>query len=167
MKCRKEDVPVWNSKGYLPSERVKHPSRERLSKGPVAVIECPQRIPCDPCEESCPVGAIYMEDINDVPTVDTEKCTGCSICVENCPGLAIFTLDCSMEGGCEVTLPYEFGLPDVGEEVIALNRKGEKVTKARVKAVKTKENSSGETSTVTVEVPEDYVDEVRNIRRMK
>lgn len=167
MKSQKEDVPVWNSKGYLPSEEVNHPSGKRLSKGPVAVIECPQRIPCDPCEENCPVGAIHMEDINGIPTVDTEKCTGCSICLENCPGLAIFTLDCSMEGGCEVTLPYEFDLPEVGEEVIALNRKGEKVITTGVKEIKTKDNSSGDTSTVTIEISEKYVKEVRNIRRVK
>lgn len=167
MKRRKEEIPLWQSKGYLPAERVNLPPGERMLEGPVAVIECPQRIPCDPCEESCPVGAIHMEDINGVPTVDTEKCTGCSICVENCPGLAIFTLDCSMEGGCEVTLPYEFKLPEIGEEVSALNRKGEEVTKARVKKIKTKENSSGDTSTVTIEIPEEYVKEVRNIRRMK
>lgn len=167
MKGQKEDVPIWKSKGYLPAKRVNLPSREKLSEGPVAVIECPQKIPCDPCGESCPVGAIELEGINGIPTVDPEKCTGCSICVENCPGLAIFTLDCSMEGGCEVTLPYEFNLPEIGEEVSALNRKGEKVTTARVKEIKTKENSSGDTSTVTIEIPEEYVNEVRNIRRVK
>lgn len=165
MKCRKEDVPIWKSKGYLKPEEVDMPSKERLTQGPVAVIECPQKIPCDPCGESCPVGAIELEGINGIPTVDTEECTGCSICVENCPGLAIFTLDCSMDGGCEVTLPYEFDLPEVGEEVLALDRKGQEVTTAEVRRVKSKQKSSGDTSTVTVHIPEEYINRVRNIRR--
>ena len=55
-------------------------------KGGYVVIECPQRIPCNPCATSCPTGAVKpFVDINDVPEIDYEKCTGCALCVEPCP----------------------------------------------------------------------------------
>lgn len=38
------------------------PSQERMKKGPVAVIECVQEIPCNPCENACPFGAIKIGD---------------------------------------------------------------------------------------------------------
>ena len=31
------------------------PSEERMKKGRVAVIECVQEIPCNPCEGTCPL----------------------------------------------------------------------------------------------------------------
>ena len=36
------------------------PSEERMKLGPVACIECLQQIPCNPCEEACPRGAITV-----------------------------------------------------------------------------------------------------------
>ena len=36
------------------------PSEERIKKGSVACIECAQEIPCNPCEEACPYGAITV-----------------------------------------------------------------------------------------------------------
>ena len=47
-------------------------------KGGYVVIECPKRIPCNPCYTSCPTGAVLpFEDINDTPRIDYSKCTGC------------------------------------------------------------------------------------------
>ena len=34
------------------------PSEERMRKGPVAIAECVEHIPCNPCETSCPFHAI-------------------------------------------------------------------------------------------------------------
>ena len=49
--------------------------------GGYVIIECPQRIPCNPCATSCPTGAVKrFADINDVPEIDYEKCTGCGLC---------------------------------------------------------------------------------------
>jgi len=43
------------------------PSEERLANGPVAVIECYQNIPCNPCFTACNRNAILeFEDINDL-----------------------------------------------------------------------------------------------------
>ena len=50
-----------------------YPSEERMKKGPVAVCECLQRIPCNPCESSCPFHAITIgEDISNLPALDAE-----------------------------------------------------------------------------------------------
>ncbi len=36
------------------------------------------------CERVCPFGAIAI-DGNGLPVIDEEKCTGCGICLDNCP----------------------------------------------------------------------------------
>ncbi len=102
------------------------PPLARLQKGPCAVIECFQKIPCNPCATSCPFGAIERgNDINELPVINWDICTGCGICVVNCPGLAIFVVDLSQPDKAVVKLPYEFlPLPKVGETVTAIRRDG-------------------------------------------
>ncbi|MCK7484965.1 MAG: 4Fe-4S binding protein [Bacillus subtilis] len=75
---------------------------------PKAIIECYEDIPCNPCETSCPFGAIEIgPDINQQPRLIVEKCTGCSICVTSCPGLAIIVAQSDGVAG-RLKLPYEF-----------------------------------------------------------
>ena len=63
------------------------PPAQRRAKGPVAMAECFQKIPCNPCAASCPVKAIHIgEDINECPTIDFDLCTGCGTCLTKCPG---------------------------------------------------------------------------------
>jgi len=111
------------------------PSIDKLKQGPIAIFECYQNIPCNPCYTACPIGAIEpFEDLNDLPKLIEEKCTGCGICISKCPGLAISIIDYNFnEEEMLMKLPYEFlPLPREGEEVIALDRRGEEVCKARV-----------------------------------
>jgi Fe-S-cluster-containing hydrogenase component 2 len=130
-----------------------------LKKG-VTVIECVQNIPCDPCVAICPVNAISMKDINDIPKVDFDKCTGCKRCVGICPGLAIFVVKLIDEKAL-ITLPYEFiPIPKVGDKVKALDRGG----KPRGIAKVIKVNRSGKTTVVTIEVDKDLAMEIRNIK---
>ena len=65
--------------GYPSMDEIKEangwPDEERFAKGPVAVVECVQQIPCNPCESACPLHAIHIgEPITNTPQVDREKC---------------------------------------------------------------------------------------------
>jgi ferredoxin len=137
------------------------PPIDRAEKGPVAVLECLEKIPCDACGWACPFGAIIKEGITIPPKIDYEKCTGCGQCVLVCPGLAIFLIELNEEK-CRVTIPYELlPEPQIGQEVAALDRKGTPVAKARVLRVL---RSKDKTLAVTIEVPRDLFMKVRGIR---
>ena len=84
------------------------PSEARMRKGRVACVECVQEIPCNPCEGICPVHAITVgEQITSLPHLNEEKCTGCGLCVANCPGLAIVLVDKSYSEA-EGTVDFPF-----------------------------------------------------------
>ena len=156
------------SRGYITVEELKKihplPSEERLRKKPVAVPECPQEIPCTPCAEICPVKAISMPTPNDLPKVNYEKCIGCSLCVQICPGLAFFMIHYRGEVA-RITMPHELlPIPKRGDEVILLNRKGEEVGTGKVVLVIPRDKSVGDTPVLTVEVPLNLAWEVRAIR---
>lgn len=156
--------------GYLSEEEIKNspgiPSESRRQRGPVAVIECIQDIPCNPCEASCRAGAITVgEDITNLPTLDEEKCIGCQTCVPICPGQAIFMVDESLPNGrATMMMPYEFlPLPDEGEIVTALDRSGKELGDAKVTSVRKTERMD-ETAVVTIEVPKDWSMRARAFR---
>jgi Fe-S-cluster-containing hydrogenase component 2 len=149
----------YEKTGILSLKDLRMPSKKQLKKG-VAILECIQEIPCNPCVESCPVHAISMKDINAPPINDYEKCIGCAKCVGICPGLAIFVVKIK-DKKAFVTLQYEFlPVPKVGDKVDALNREGAKVGLGIVRRVV----KQGKTNVITVEVDEDLVMDVRNIR---
>lgn len=124
------------------------------------VIECPEGIPCNPCVTSCPFGAISKKTITSTPEVDASECTGCTICVSRCPGLAIFVIEPRGQMA-QITLPYEFlPLPERGQEVKVLNREGKILGVARVLRVLTR--GRDRTAAVTLEIPSELAAEVRN-----
>ncbi|MEM4759029.1 MAG: ferredoxin, partial [Desulfurococcaceae archaeon] len=43
------------------------PSNERLRRGPVVILECPEEIPCNLCIYACPFKAISKDRIYSVP----------------------------------------------------------------------------------------------------
>ncbi len=155
----------YRSRGYITVDELKSlrllPPPERLRKGPVVVIECPEEIPCNICVGACPFNAISMEKIYSIPRVDWNKCIGCGVCVAYCPGLAIFVVDASKPGDkAYVTLPYEF-LPRPRKNMVAdlLGRDGRVLGKGRIVKVW----SYRKTWIVTVEVPKELAMEVRSI----
>jgi Fe-S-cluster-containing hydrogenase component 2 len=156
--------------GYLSEEELKGspgiPSEGRRRKGPVAVIECLEDIPCNPCESSCNVGAIVVgKDITNLPHLDEEKCIACQTCVYICPGQAIFMVDESLEDGkATVMIPYEYRpLPEKGALVTALDRAGRELGDAKVVAVKQTKRMD-QTATVTIEVVKAWSMQARAIR---
>lgn len=152
-------IKKYEKTGVLSNKDLTLPIDKQLKKG-IAIIECVQEIPCDPCVTICPVNAISMKDINDTPKVDYNKCTSCKRCVSICPGLAIFVVKVEDDKAL-ITLPYEFlPIPKVGEKVTALDREG----KSRVTAKIIKVNKSGKTTVVTIEVDKSLAMEIRNIK---
>jgi Fe-S-cluster-containing hydrogenase component 2 len=147
--------------GIITTENLQIPSKKRLEKGPVAIIECPESIPCNPCVDACPFHAISMNDINALPEIDFDKCTGCGSCIGKCPGLAIFVVDMTYsDNEAVVRIPYEFSLPAIGETVKALNREGKEIGNAKI--VKIIENKN-KTSAISLSVDKSIAMEVRNI----
>ncbi len=140
------------------------PDKKRLAQGPVVIIECFQKIPCDPCAISCKLGAIKpFRDINDLPQVDFDKCTGCGICISSCPGLAIFVIDVNYSDEKSlIKLPHEMlPLPEKGEDVYALDRAGSILGKVKVVRVLKIKNK---TNIISLEVPKSMAMKVRSIK---
>jgi Fe-S-cluster-containing hydrogenase component 2 len=143
------------------------PSQGRMERGAVACLECVQDIPCNPCEKACPFGAITIgQPITNLPRLDENKCTGCGICVAQCPGLAIFVIHKNYsEKTAWVQFPYEYDpLPAVGEEVPCGDRAGKFVAKGKVLKVKLLK-SYDRTPVITVEIPKKYYMKIRTICR--
>ena len=142
------------------------PSDERLERGPCVILECFERIPCDPCVDACPKGAIKIEgNINNIPEVDFDKCTGCGLCISYCPGLAIFVVHKNYsENEGLIMLPYEFiPIPEPGDIVDGLGRDGRKLCDAKVvKVINTKKQDK--TAIISILVPKNLIMEVRHIR---
>ena len=157
--------------GVLTLEELKarndfYPSEERMRKGPVAVAECVEEIPCNPCETACKFGGIRVGDpITNLPVVDGDVCTGCGLCVPHCSGMAIFILDKSYSDTVgSVAFPYEYQrVLDKGDVVDAVDREGKVVCMGTVlKTVSPK--LFDRTTVVTLEVPMEFVEVVRGVR---
>ncbi len=141
------------------------PSMERFEKGPVAVLECTQKIPCDPCEKACPKGSITIgQNIINLPELNDGICNGCGVCIPACPGLAIFVVHKNFSKTTTLLeIPYEYyPLPPKGGKVTCVNRKGQPVTTGIVRNVKTyKKNDL--TAVLAIEIPKNFCLEVRSI----
>jgi Fe-S-cluster-containing hydrogenase component 2 len=156
--------------GVLTVEEIKNfpgwPGDENIEKKRVAVLECVEDIPCNPCEEICPVGAIQVgEPVTNLPVIDGEKCTGCNQCIAICPGLAIFVVEKNhSEHLSSISMPYELlPFPGRGDGVKGLNRSGEVVCDALVESVLTSKKLD-KTNIVTVTVEKKFCHEVRSVK---
>jgi Fe-S-cluster-containing hydrogenase component 2 len=134
-------------------------------KGKIAVVECVEDIPCDPCVTACPSQALTMDSLIDIPELIPEKCGGCGLCIAECPGLAIFVIDFDYSPDkAIIMLPYEFiPLPKKGEKVSLLDRKGQVCGEGEIIKVRTHKNK---TTVISVAVPKNKAITVRNVRRI-
>ena len=145
-----------------------YPSEDRLKSGAVAVMECIQEIPCNPCESACRFSAIVVgEPITNLPRLVEEKCKGCGECISACPGLAIFLVNRAYSSEeAAVSVPYEYlPLPEVGTAVDALDRCGNRVCSGRVIRVANPQRNDS-TVVVTLAIPKNYSDQVRSFREI-
>jgi Fe-S-cluster-containing hydrogenase component 2/bacterioferritin-associated ferredoxin len=139
---------------------------EKAAAGAVAVVDCREEIPCNPCEKACRKGAIVVgEDICRPPRYEPDLCDGCGRCVSLCPGMAVFLLDRSAGAGqARVTVPYEMQEEIVKDsEAWAMDKEGNPLGKGKI--VKTaKMGRRDKTVLVTIEVPEEWALKVRGVR---
>lgn len=145
------------------------PDEERFAKGPIAIAECVQEIPCNPCEAACPFNAIKVGmPITNTPRIDGEKCIGCGACIAACSGLSIFVVDKTYSDTmATVSFPFEYlPLPEKGQKVKALSRGGEYVCEGEVVKVQ-QPPKYDHTPVVTIAVEKDKVDKVRTMQRLK
>lgn len=139
---------------------------ERAGEGPVAVVDCREEIPCNPCEDACRRGCIVVgDDICAPPRYDPAACNGCGRCVALCPGMAVFLLDRSVGGGAaRVTVPYEMReVPVPGAKTEVVDGEGYGLGEGNIVKV-SGSGKPGETMLVTVEVPEAWALKVRGVR---
>jgi len=141
------------------------PPDERFAKGPVAIVECFQKIPCDPCVDACNFHAITKPgNINDLPVLDFDKCNGCGVCIARCPGLAIFVVDKThSDTHAVVRVPYEFlPVPEKGQTLGGLDRSGKELGQFEV--VRVIPGGANKTIVVWLAVPQELAMEVRAVR---
>ncbi len=132
----------------------------------IARINCLQPIPCNPCETSCPFGAIYIgEDITNRPVLDIEKCKGCGICVATCPGIAITMAMITGKDKDFVAIPYEYNpLPLVGDRVDMVDTNGEVLGEGLVDKLR-RPDKNDPTSLVYVTVDKSITDRAVGIKK--
>ena len=144
------------------------PKHEDYKLGNIAVIECTEQIPCNPCETSCPKGAIKVGNpITNLPTIELEKCVGCGICVAKCPGIAIHLMDINhSEDTALITFPYEYlPLPNVNDTVTLVDRRGKEVCEGNVEKV-TVLKTYDLTKLIAVSFEKRYFEEVISMKRL-
>jgi Fe-S-cluster-containing hydrogenase component 2 len=144
------------------------PSQARRVEKPYVVIECPEKIPCDPCVDACAQGAISIPgSIIELPEVDYEKCTGCLLCIPKCPGLAIFVIDETPEDHSIIYIPYELlPRPKKGDRVIALDREGKEQCEVTVTKV-IDSPKFDHCAVIGFSVPKELVNNIRFIKLIK
>lgn len=141
------------------------PSLADLAGRGCVCVECVEEIPCNPCETSCPQGALVVGyPITNLPVVDRSKCTLCGLCIAACPGLAV-TIK-SVEGEtARIRFPYEYlPLPAAGDEVEMVDRLGGTVCQGKILSVNSAARNN-RTAVVTAAFPAAFVQHVVSIRR--
>ncbi len=114
------------------------PSRERAEAKPYVQIDCLYGFACNPCEFSCPHGAITKTSTSTVPRIDYDKCIGCMDCVYQCPGLAIFGYS---EKKDWIFLPIEYAATE-GQEVFLVDNNGSKIGDGIIEKILKKPNKT-------------------------
>ena len=142
------------------------PDEELIKGKALPVIECIEKIPCNPCETSCPKGAIVVgENINDLPVCDFSLCSACGICITRCPGLAIFMVKLTENGRAQISIPWEiWPLPSKGQRFEGIDRLGNSICEGEIVSVR---KVNHKTNIVTGEISAEFYKDVRHFKIKK
>jgi len=159
------DDYLATSKEYIDSQQ--HPKRiiaepyqpthDRATQKPFVLIDCLYGFACNPCEFSCPHGAITKTSTSTVPQIDFDKCVGCMECVYQCPGLAIFGYNLKKDW---LFLPIEYHA-EAGEEVFLVDNNGEKLGEGIIEKILIKKNKTNIARVKSIDVFGEKLMEVR------
>ena len=163
-------LPNNNNSGVLTLNKLNKtpgfPKENAYRNGLIAVIECDEDIPCNPCEGICPNSAIIVgEPITNLPNFDPSKCNGCLKCISICPGLCIFAVNKDYnEKESLIYIPYEYSpLPGKGIIVKTFDRSGEFICDARVHKV-IKPSKKQATAVIGITVPKKFYNTIRHFK---
>lgn len=140
-------------------------SEEEIEGRGCLCIECIEEIPCNPCQTSCPQGAITVGfPITNLPVIDRAKCTVCGICIPACPGLAI-TIKSVKDDTARIRFPWEYlPYPSIGDVVRMVDRQGQELCDCRIVSIANPQRNN-KTAVVTAEFPRKFVQDAISIAR--
>ena len=133
------------------------PTKERMEAKPFVVIDCLYGFACNPCEFSCPHGAITKTSTSTTPKIDFDKCIGCMQCVYQCPGLAIFGYNLKKDW---LFLPIEYEAEE-GAEVFLVDNNGKKLGQGTIEKILKKPNKTNIARVKSIDIHGEDLTEVR------
>jgi len=133
------------------------PTKERMTEKPFVLIDCLYGFACNPCEFSCPHGAITKTSTSTVPQLDFDKCIGCMQCVYQCPGLAIFGYNLKKDW---LFLPIEYAAEEKAE-VFLVDNDGKKLGEGIIEKILKKANKTNVARVKSLNVHEEDLMNVR------
>jgi Fe-S-cluster-containing hydrogenase component 2 len=173
MVVKVKKLPNDDDSGVLTLKELKKtpgfPKENDFDDDLIAVIECDEDIPCNPCESICPNNAIKVgEPITNLPAIDSLKCNGCLKCIGICPGLCIFAIKKNFsQKEALVFIPYEYSpLPEKGMLVKALDRRGEYICDAKVNKI-IKSSKKQNSLIIGIIIPKKFYNTVRHFELFK
>jgi formate hydrogenlyase subunit 6/NADH:ubiquinone oxidoreductase subunit I len=133
------------------------------------IIECPEKIACDVCEDVCRKNVISLDgsSINIPRITGMENCSACGLCVAHCPGHSVFLIDNTYSPqDAKITVPFELSdPPTTGSRVYAVDEKGVRVGKVTVIKIKA-QKSYNKTRLLELSAAKDMVSRVRGIEHV-